>query len=441
MGWRRLRVIEEPVEDWPGDFETGHSRIPPWEPPSVLQRWVPQSKHPESVALDLAGGAGRHSVYLSLLGWKVLAVDILEDALRMTRDTARRWSVDVETRRMDLSKEDPLEPGAFDLIVVVHFLERRILPRIAQALQPGGILIYETFARPQALKGRPRNPRYLLEPGELRRSFPDLNVLDYAEGADAAGDEVAVLVAQRPADPVEQESRKEDCLMTAEPTSQGPSISVTLDPGVRDRVTLGLLEMTDVNPKAPQDPIHEEIARLGGELQESYKEPSEASALLRPARDLYKALGLDPTRNRPSSEALFRRLVKGKGLYRVNAIVDVANLCSVEMFLPVGLYDVGKIRGPVLLRVGNAGESYEGIGKGSINVEGRWTLTDDEGPFGNPSSDSWRTRITEETRDILFVIFAPTGYDARAMDDRLSRCHERLRDFCGGSLVGMSVLS
>jgi DNA/RNA-binding domain of Phe-tRNA-synthetase-like protein len=407
----------------------------------VLQRWVPQGRHPESVALDLAGGAGRHSVYLSLLGWKVLAVDILDDALQMTRDTARRWSVDVETRRMDLSKEDPLEPGAFDLIVVFHFLERRILPRIAPALRPEGILIYETFTKAQALKGRPRNPRYLLESGELSGCFPDLDILDYAEGVDAAGDDVAVLVARRPADPLGPESRKEGRLMSVEPSNQGPSVSLTLDPGVRDRVTLGILEMTDVDPKAPQDPIHEEIARLGAELRASYKEPSEASTLLRPARDLYKALGLDPTRNRPSSEALFRRLVKGKGLYRVNAIVDVANLCSVEMFLPVGLYDIGKIRGPIVLRVGKAGESYEGIGKGSINVEGRWTLTDDEGPFGNPSSDSWRTRITEETRDILFVVFAPTGYDARAMDDRLSRCHERLRNFCGGSVAGTRVLS
>lgn len=437
MGWQHVRTVSGSPDDWPGEIETGPSRIPPWEPSSVLQHRAPSPGREKPLALDLAAGSGRNSVYLALLGWNVLAVDILEDALEMTKDLAARWSVSLEARTMDLTKEDPLLPEAYDLIVVFHFLQRDLLPKIERALRPGGTLIYETFTESQALKGRPRNPKYLLQSGELLRAFPDLDVLDYAEGADAAGDEVAVLVAERP---TESKPRKDGDQMSDESTSRGPTVSLSLDADVLERVTLGVLQMVDVNPAAPQDPIHEEIGRLGREFRSSYAEPAEASALLRPARDLYKALGLDPTRNRPSSEALFRRLVKGKGLYRVNAVVDAANLCSVRMFLPVGLYDVQKIRGGATLRVGEPGESYEGIGKGSINVGGRWTLADDEGPFGNPSSDSWRTRITEETREILFVVFAPAGYDERAMVQRLNHCLETLRTYCGGTLVGTRVL-
>jgi DNA/RNA-binding domain of Phe-tRNA-synthetase-like protein/SAM-dependent methyltransferase len=444
LGRTRVRSVEEPPEAWPGVLETGPARIPAWEPPPVLQRL--QSRFPpptgeEKLALDLACGSGRHSVYLALLGWKVLAVDILDDALRMTRELAARWSVSVETQRMDLTREDPLTAGTFDLIATFHFLERRLLPRIGPALRPGGLLVYQTFTKSQSLKGRPRNPRHLLESGELHRAFPELDVLDYAEGTDPSGDDVALLVARRPTGRTASEARKDVSAMPSESAEPGSTISLTLDPAVQGRVTLGVLQMTGVDPNAPQDPIHDEFGRLGEEFRASYKEPSEASTLLRPARDLYKALGLDPTRNRPSSEALFRRLVKGSALYRVNAVVDAANLCSLKMFLPVGLYDAAKIRGPVLLRVGGPGDSYEGIGKGRINVEGRWTLADDEGPFGNPSADSWRTRIIPETRDILFVVFAPTGYDSGQLEDRVRECSDTLRGFCGGSVVGTGILS
>ena len=87
-------------------------------------------------------------------------------------------------------------------------------------------------------------------------------------------------------------------------------------------------------------------------------------------RDMYKRVGLDPTKTRPSNEALLRRIRKGEPLPRVNAIVDVVNWCSVEFQLPYGLYDRARMRGPVTLRLGRDGEEYAGIRKDTVHVAG-----------------------------------------------------------------------
>ena len=124
-------------------------------------------------------------------------------------------------------------------------------------------------------------------------------------------------------------------------------------------------------------------------------------------RTMYKRVGLDPTKRRPSSEALLRRVRKGEALPRINSMVDVCNWCSLEFQLPYGLYDDGHVRGDITLRLGGAGESYAGIRKDDVHVEGRIALADDAGPFGNPTSDSARTMVTTATVRAVVVVFAP----------------------------------
>jgi DNA/RNA-binding domain of Phe-tRNA-synthetase-like protein len=146
-------------------------------------------------------------------------------------------------------------------------------------------------------------------------------------------------------------------------------------------------------------------------------------------RSMYKRFGLDPTKVRPSSEALLRRVRKGDPLPRVNSLVDICNWCSVETQLPFGLYDADRIEGPsVALRVGEPGEGYDGIRKDRVNVDGRLTLADARGPFGNPTSDSARTMVTLATARVLFVIYCPrehaTAGLARAMDLTSARVRE-----------------
>ena len=147
-------------------------------------------------------------------------------------------------------------------------------------------------------------------------------------------------------------------------------------------------------------------------------------------RSMYKRVGLDPTKHRPSSEALLRRVRRGEPLPRVNSLVDVINWCSVESQLPFGLYDATRIVGPVVLRLGRTGESYPGIRKDEVHVEGRLVLVDDAGPFGNPSSDSERTQVTESTTRALVVVFAPADVPPAIAARALAITIERVNAYC-----------
>jgi DNA/RNA-binding domain of Phe-tRNA-synthetase-like protein len=138
------------------------------------------------------------------------------------------------------------------------------------------------------------------------------------------------------------------------------------------------------------------------------REPREIEAL-EPARRLYRHLGIDPTRTRPASEALLRRILRGDPFPRILPAVDVGNLASLEIMLPVGIYDAERIEGQVEARRGLPGEGYAGIRKQRVDLEGRLAVCDARGAFGNPTSDSDRAKVTPETRRVLFLIFAPAA--------------------------------
>jgi DNA/RNA-binding domain of Phe-tRNA-synthetase-like protein len=157
-------------------------------------------------------------------------------------------------------------------------------------------------------------------------------------------------------------------------------------------------------------------------------------------RTMYKRVGLDPTKTRPSSEALLRRVRKGDTLPRINSMVDVCNWCSLEFQLPYGLYDADRIDGDVELRLGRAGESYAGIRKDDVHVDGRITLADRVGPFGNPTSDSARTMVTTATTRALLVVFAPRAVEERQLNQVLEATSARMAEFTGCTETGRSVL-
>jgi len=136
----------------------------------------------------------------------------------------------------------------------------------------------------------------------------------------------------------------------------------------------------------------------------------EAGAILA-TRAAYKALGKDPSRYRGSAEALLRRVIARKGLPRINNVVDVINLVSVESRLPVGLYDLAHVEGDILFRAGRAGETYKGIGKYDLNLEGLPVFCDAVGPHGSPTSDSERTMVTVETKKVIAIIISFGGAD------------------------------
>jgi SAM-dependent methyltransferase len=151
---------------------------PSIDPSAWVTRFVPLIRGGGTV-LDLACGGGRHTRYLSALGYRVVAVDVDVSGVRdlTTAET-------VEIIEADLEAGDwPLGERRFDGIVVTNYLHRPHLPRLAEALAPGGVLIFETFAKGNEKYGRPRNPAFLLEPGELLEAFtPGLRVVAYEHG-------------------------------------------------------------------------------------------------------------------------------------------------------------------------------------------------------------------------------------------------------------------
>lgn len=152
-------------------------------------------------------------------------------------------------------------------------------------------------------------------------------------------------------------------------------------------------------------------------------------------RTMYKRVGIDPTKTRPSSEALLRRVRKGDPFPRINSMVDVCNWCSLEFQLPYGLYDASKIEGDVELRIGREGELYAGIRKDEVHVGGRICLADSLGPFGNPTSDSARTMVTTATSSAMLVVFAPREVEPARVGSVLDATSRRMTEFTGGREV------
>ncbi len=197
-------------------------------------------------------------------------------------------------------------------------------------------------------------------------------------------------------------------------------MEITLSEDVRDLVRLGVFVLRRCRVTAGEGAMEDLLASKEEEIRSRFAgmSPGEIPQMS-PARKLYRAAGLDPTRNRPSSEALTRRILKGKALPRINSAVDLCNACAVSYFLPIGLYDLDKVRPPVRARLGKEGEFYEGLGKPRVNLAGRFCLEDALGPFGNASSDSRRTCVEETTESLLWVVYAPREYDVKDLKEHL----------------------
>src|SRR5262252_8364669 len=161
--------------------------------------------------------------------------------------------------------------------------------------------------------------------------------------------------------------------MSMQTRASGPQL--VLDEALRGTLALGLLEAEGVSNQELPVGFAEERDRLVAKLQSLYagKQPADIPGVAE-TRALFHRLDIDPTKTRPSSEALLRRVLQGKGLPHVNLAVDVCNLCSVEDQLPLGLYDRDAVRGAVHARLGVGGEGYAGIRKQRVNLAGRLLL-------------------------------------------------------------------
>ena len=183
------------------------------------------------------------------------------------------------------------------------------------------------------------------------------------------------------------------------------------------------------------DEIHQWEQRFRQELTtESLKELSGIAA----TRRVYKACGKDPSRYRPASEQLIRRMLQGKELYQIDTLVDLVNLASIVYGYSIGGFDADKIVGDTLtLGIGREGEPYEGIGRGLLNIAGLPVYRDQQGGVGTPTSDNERTKMTLQTTHLLVLI---NGYDGR--EDRVRQnaefIQQLVRRYCqsdGGTVT------
>ena len=149
-------------------------------------------------------------------------------------------------------------------------------------------------------------------------------------------------------------------------------------------------------------------------------------------RRLFRSVGIDPSRYRPSGEALVRRILKGQELYHINCMVDINNICSIGSLFPLGAYDRERIVGDVTIRMGASDEAYRGIGK-EINVAGKLVSTDKEGAFGSPIADSDRTKISDATREVLILLYAPASAKDGEIRNTLSRYADLATEHAGAA--------
>jgi DNA/RNA-binding domain of Phe-tRNA-synthetase-like protein len=226
--------------------------------------------------------------------------------------------------------------------------------------------------------------------------------------------------------------------MSLQARTQG--LTLTLDDALRGVLALGLLEAEGASLAALPPAFAEErdqvTARLGARM--AGKSPADIAGVAE-TRAMFHRLDLDPTKTRPSSEALLRRVLQGKGLPQVNAAVDVCNLCSLEDQIPLGLYDRDQVHGSVRARVGREGEGYPGIRKQRVNLAGRLLLADEDGPFGAPTSDSQRTAVNLKSRNLVVVLFCPLERAGSDLTSALEHIAGRLTSYCSATVTAVRV--
>ncbi len=158
---------------------------------------------------------------------------------------------------------------------------------------------------------------------------------------------------------------------------------------------------------------------------------------IRSTREAYKKLGKEPSRYRPSAEALLRRIVQGKNPYQISNIVDTINFVSVKTGYSIGGYDASKIQGQIIFKKGGS-EEYNAIGRGRLNIENLPVFYDQKGAFGSPTSDSVRTMINSDTQNVLLIVMNFGGH--KNFENDLNFFADTLQKFCFAKNITKDII-
>ena len=197
-------------------------------------------------------------------------------------------------------------------------------------------------------------------------------------------------------------------------------------------VKLAIARLQSLANKTDDEP-YEKLNELGTEYCKSYSDVaiSEIPGVDQ-ARNLFKEIGIDPTKRRPSSEALLRRGLKNKGYNSINTLVDIGNWCSLEFLLPICVYDAVSIMGKLHGRMGKSGDGYIAIDNQYLDLNNRYLISDDKGALGSPIKDSLRTRVTSTTTEAVLLIYAPGYVSESRLMVQLEIFIKRVQKYYGG---------
>jgi DNA/RNA-binding domain of Phe-tRNA-synthetase-like protein len=215
---------------------------------------------------------------------------------------------------------------------------------------------------------------------------------------------------------------------------------------------VGVLFLKQIANGPVSSTLRARIEELSVELRRSIEERalSEIESVAR-TRRLYRLVGIDPTRDRPSSEKLLRRVMRGKPLAKVNKLVDAVNFVSLRNQCPMSVYDWDKVVPPVLVRIGQPGEGYQGLSNVAssedrpgqsdwVKMHGKLAIVDGEGPFGNPSHDSRRTQITLGTVRALVIAWAPAEAPRSFLESVLREIADLAQELCDARVAASGIL-
>ena len=218
-------------------------------------------------------------------------------------------------------------------------------------------------------------------------------------------------------------------------------VNITIDPQLKkvwQQAALGCVQCrVVVQPSSRQ--LLEAIDVVCRRLMDSMSiEQIKTREHIAQTRACCKALGKDVKRYRNSAEALNRRVLQGKGLYQINNVVEVNNLLSLDTGYPLGSYDLEKLEGDIVWKPAGEGVHYQGIGKEAVNIEFLPVLSDRQGFFGNPNSDSTRAMITPQTTQLLMCVFGFGG--AQPLQPMLEQMCDALQTYCQATELETAVI-
>ena len=209
--------------------------------------------------------------------------------------------------------------------------------------------------------------------------------------------------------------------------------NIQVSASLEERVRIGVVILRSLSIGEQHPELTQAIKGTAEELSKTmeHRRPSSLAAVNR-TRRLYHQIGLDPTKQRPSSEKLLRRVLRGRPFPRINDFVDAMNLVSLRLQFPLGLYDWDRLVPPILVRTGSPDETYQGLAGEQVRLDGKIVLVDGEGPFGNPTQDSERSRIHQGTVRAMVTVFGPSDTPRKELEEGLQEVVEAAVQFCDG---------